>query len=87
MLRRVKAIIDAEGWYIESRPEKYYWQKVPRVMSYEDIEEARAKHAAKEVIKGKGKCGRKCKRAALEAAEPEPEPEPEVAQMIEAPET
>jgi len=63
-----------------------------KVMSYEDIEEARAKRAAKEVIKGKGKHGRKRKSAALEAdkleleLEPEPEPEPEVTRMIEAPE-
>jgi hypothetical protein len=50
-----------------------------KVMSYEDIEEARAKRAAKEVIKGKGKRGRKRKSAALEADEPETEAEPEVA--------
>jgi hypothetical protein len=62
-----------------------------KVMSFEDIEEARAKRAAKEVIKGKGQRGRKRKSAALEAGEPEsdleleldpqpePEPEPEVA--------
>jgi hypothetical protein len=59
-------------------------------MSYEDIEEARAKHTAKEIIKGKGKRDRKRKRAALEAGEPEPEPEPEpelgAERMIEAPE-
>jgi hypothetical protein len=42
-----------------------------KVMSYEDIEEARAKRAAKEVIKGKGKRGRKRKSAALEADDPE----------------
>jgi hypothetical protein len=41
--------------------------------------------AAKEVIKGRGKCGRKRKSAAPEADEPEPEPEPEVARVIEAP--
>ena len=35
-----------------------------KVMSYEDIEEARAKRAAKEVIKGKGKRGWKRKSAA-----------------------
>jgi hypothetical protein len=46
-----------------------------KVMSYEDIEETRAKRAAKEVIKGKGKRGRKRKSAALETDEPEPEPE------------
>lgn len=57
-----------------------------KVMSYEDIEEARAKRAAKEIIKGKGKRGRKRKGAALEGGEPEPEPELEVARMIEAPE-
>jgi len=53
-----------------------------KVMSYKDIGEARAKRAAKEIIKGKGKYGRKRKSAALE--EPEPEPDPEVAWMIEA---
>jgi hypothetical protein len=46
-----------------------------KVMSFEDIEVARAARAAKEVIKGKGKRGRKRKSAALEADEPEPEPE------------
>jgi hypothetical protein len=46
-----------------------------KVMSFEDIEVARAACAAKEVIKGKGKRGRKRKSAALEADEPEPEPE------------
>ena len=50
-------------------------------MSYEETEEARAKRAAKEVIKGKGQCGRKRKSAALEVDEREPEPEPEVARM------
>ena len=48
-----------------------------KMMSFEDIEEARAKRAAKEVIKGKGKRGRKRKSAVGE-----PEPEPEVARMI-----
>jgi hypothetical protein len=52
-----------------------------KVMSYEDIEEARIKRTAKEAIKGKGKRGRKRKSAALEAGEPEPE----VARMIEVP--
>jgi hypothetical protein len=47
-----------------------------KVMSFEDIKVARAAHVAKEVIKGKGKRGRKCKSAAQEADEPEPE-EPE----------
>ena len=54
-----------------------------KVMSFEDIEVARAARAAKEVIKGKGKRGGKRKSAALEADEPEPEPE--VARIIEAP--
>ncbi|KFZ24430.1 hypothetical protein V502_01093 [Pseudogymnoascus sp. VKM F-4520 (FW-2644)] len=49
-----------------------------KVMSYEDIEEARAKRAAKEIIKGKGKRGRKRKSTALEAGEPELEVEPEL---------
>jgi hypothetical protein len=38
-------------------------------MSFEDIEVARAARATKEVIKGKGKRGRKHKSAALEADE------------------
>ncbi|KAH6666720.1 hypothetical protein B0J14DRAFT_705200 [Halenospora varia] len=55
-----------------------------KVMSFEDIKVARAARAAKEVIKGKGKRGRKHKSAALEADEPEAdkpetEAEPEVA--------
>lgn len=52
-----------------------------KVMSSEDIEVARAARAAKEVIKGKGKRGRKRKSATLEADEPETEVEavPEVA--------
>jgi hypothetical protein len=49
-----------------------------KVMSFEDIEEARVKRAAKEVIKGKGERGRKRKSAALDADEPEPELEPEL---------
>lgn len=43
-----------------------------KVMSYEDLEEARAKRAEKEAAKeakGKGKCGRKCKGATPEADE------------------
>jgi septum formation inhibitor MinC len=52
-----------------------------KVMSFEDIEVARAARAAKEVIKGKGKRGRKRKSAAQEAEEPEPE----VARVIDAP--
>jgi hypothetical protein len=59
-----------------------------KVMSFEDIEVARAARAVKEVIKGKGKRGRKRKSAALEAdepeaAEPEIEPEPEAAHAAE----
>jgi hypothetical protein len=50
-------------------------------MSFEDIEVARAARAAKEVIKGKGKRGRKRKSAAQEADEPEPK----VARMTDAP--
>jgi hypothetical protein len=38
-----------------------------KVMSFEDIEVARAARAAKDAIKGKGKRGRKRKSAALEA--------------------
>jgi hypothetical protein len=56
-----------------------------KVMSFEDIEVARAARAAKEVVKGKGKRGRKCKNTALEADEPdepEPEPEPEVVRAV-----
>ena len=49
-----------------------------KVMSYEDIEEARATRAAKKVIEGKGKRGRKRKIAALEAGDSEPELEPKV---------
>jgi hypothetical protein len=53
-----------------------------KVMSFAEIEEARARRAVRDAIKGKGKRGRKRKSAALEADEPEadePEPEPEVA--------
>jgi hypothetical protein len=52
-----------------------------KVMSFEDIEVARAARAAKEVINGKGRRGQKRKSAALEADGPEgdePEPEPEL---------
>jgi hypothetical protein len=46
-----------------------------RAMSYEDLQEARTKRAAKDTAKAKvkGKRGRKCK-----SPEPEPEPEPEL---------
>jgi cell division septum initiation protein DivIVA len=43
-----------------------------KVMSYEDLEEARANRVVKDAIKeakGKGKRGRKRKRATLEAEE------------------
>ena len=54
-----------------------------KVMSYEDLEEARAKRAAKDAMKGKGKGkrGRKRKNTVLEADDPEAEAEvePEVA--------
>jgi septum formation inhibitor MinC len=57
-----------------------------KVMSYEDLEEARAKRAAKEkATAGKGKRGRKRKSPAPEP-EPEPEPEAKVARMSEVPE-
>jgi hypothetical protein len=48
-----------------------------KVMSFEDIEVARAARAAKEVNKGKGKRGRKRKSTALEEDEPEAEAEAE----------
>jgi len=58
-----------------------------KIMSFEDIEEARAKRTAKDALKGKGKRGRKRKSAAVEADEPElenlePEPELEVAETV-----
>jgi len=67
-----------------------------KVMSFEDIEVARAARAAKEVAKGKGKRGRKRKSAALEAEGQDPESvlacaakdadeaEPEAAPMFES---
>jgi hypothetical protein len=77
------------GW-ISRQGRRRCWRSVvlgkAKVISFEDIEVARAARAAKEVIKGKGKRGRKRKSAAQEADEPEPEPEPELARMIEAPE-
>jgi hypothetical protein len=53
-------------------------------MSYEEIEEARAKHVAKEVITSRGKRGRKRMSSAVQVDEPElePEPEPEVTRMM-----
>jgi hypothetical protein len=53
-----------------------------KVISFKDIKVARAVCAAKEVIKGKGKRGRKHKSAMLEADEPELD-EPEVARAVE----
>jgi hypothetical protein len=52
-----------------------------KVMSFKDIKVIRVARTAKEVIKGKGKCGRKWKSTILEADKPEPEleQEPEVA--------
>ena len=50
-------------------------------MSFVEIEEARARCAVKDAIKGKGKRGRKRKSAALEADEPEADLEPEVARV------
>lgn len=47
-----------------------------KIMSYEDIEDARATRAEKDAMKGKGKRGRKRKSTVLEA---EAEAEPEVA--------
>ena len=46
-----------------------------KVMSFEDIEAARAARAAKDIVKGKGKRGRKRKS---DQDEPEPELEPEL---------
>jgi hypothetical protein len=42
-----------------------------KVISFEEIEEARAAHTAKDAIKGKGKRGRKRKSTALDADGPE----------------
>jgi multidrug resistance efflux pump len=56
-----------------------------KVISYEDLEEARAKRANKEAAKeakGKGKCSRKRKSAILEADALEPNAK--VVQMSEA---
>jgi hypothetical protein len=53
-----------------------------KVMSYKDIEEARATRAAKDATKARGKRGRKRKNAALATDEPEAEAEPEVARTV-----
>jgi hypothetical protein len=52
-----------------------------KIMSFEDIEEARRKRAEKDATKGKGKRGRKRKSTVVEADEPdtEAEAEPEAA--------
>jgi hypothetical protein len=46
-----------------------------KVISFKNIEVAQAARAAKDVIKGKGKRGRKRKSAALKAEDPEAEAE------------
>jgi hypothetical protein len=59
-----------------------------RIMSFEDIETARMARAAKEVIKGKGKRGRKRKSALREVVKQdvlEPEPGREVVRRVETP--
>jgi hypothetical protein len=55
------------------------------VISFEDIEVARAACATKDIIKGKGKRGRKRKSSAPEADDLETEPRPEVVPVIEVP--
>ncbi|KAH9204263.1 hypothetical protein DL95DRAFT_319788, partial [Leptodontidium sp. 2 PMI_412] len=54
-----------------------------KVMSYEDIEEARAKRAAKDATKSRGKRGRKRKNTEPEASEAELESEVEVVKACE----
>jgi hypothetical protein len=59
-----------------------------KVISYEDIEEARAKHVVKDAINGKGKRGRKRKGTILDLEleldlESERELEPEIAHVAE----
>jgi len=49
-----------------------------KVMSFEDIKEARAKRAAKDAVKSKGKRGRKRKNTEPKASEAELEPEVEL---------
>ena len=56
-------------------------------MSFQDLEEARAKRAAKEqALAGKPKRGRKRKSDALEGSTVLRSPKPTVAQRIDAPE-
>jgi len=61
-----------------------------KVVRFKNIEVARAARVAKDIIKNKGKCGRKRNSATVEVDEPEadepgPGPEPELAQIIELP--
>ena len=56
-----------------------------KVMSYEDIEEARAKRAAKEDTRSKGKRGQKRQIVAAEEYDLEPVMELEVGRRIEVP--
>ena len=46
-----------------------------KVMSYEDIEEARAKRAAEEIFRDNGKRGQKRKSVVIEAGKPESKPD------------
>jgi hypothetical protein len=52
------------------------------VISFKDIKVAWVAHAAKDIIKGKGKRGQKHKSTTLEADKLETEAEPEVAYTI-----
>ena len=54
-------------------------------MSYEDIEEAQAKRAAKEVKRGKGNGSRKRRNVAAKEDDFEPPLEPMVARIVDAP--
>jgi hypothetical protein len=68
------------------RPTKALVLGTAKVMSYEDLEAARAKRAEKDAakeVKGNGKRGRKRKSAVLEADAPEPNAK--VVRMSEAP--
>ncbi|KAH8772417.1 hypothetical protein F5882DRAFT_300441, partial [Hyaloscypha sp. PMI_1271] len=53
-----------------------------KVLSYWDIEEARAKRTTRDIVKSKGKRGRKRKNTEPEASEAEPELEVEVVSSI-----
>jgi hypothetical protein len=52
-------------------------------MSFKDIEIVRVVYIIKDVIKGKGKRGRKYKSTTVEADEPEPDSEPEIVYIAE----